>query len=168
MPLKTISSSLWIAFLLMFGKLTLWCLVFTKGLTYITKKIQVQETVQRFFSVANFIGKRLCRSLFLQVCKFIKKRLQPVEFVTFLTEHLWWLLLKIVEEKVFSVICSTLATCVYEKMQMVIPSRPNPGKKKRKLIKIFIFAFLCGASKSFIKASLNLLRHNKEVWKLKI
>ena len=112
MPLKTISSSLWIAFLLMFGKLTLWCLVFTKGLTYNTKKIQVQETVQRFFSVANFIGKRLCRSLFLHVCKFIKKRLQPVEFVTFFTEHLWWLLLKIVEEKVFSVICSTLAACV--------------------------------------------------------
>ena len=56
MPLKTISSSLWIAFLLIFGKLTLWCLVLTKGLTYITKKIQVQ-------SLANV----------LQCCKFHRK-----------------------------------------------------------------------------------------------
>ena len=31
------------------------------------------------------------------------------------------------------------------------PSRPNPGRKKKKT-QIFIFTLLCGASKVFIKA----------------
>ena len=82
-------------------------------LTFITFTTIRSSPLQMFYkigvlkNVANFTGKHLCWSLFLiklqtWICNFNKRRLQHSHFsvkfakflrISFLTEHLWWLLL---------------------------------------------------------------------------